>query len=135
MRGKIYLIILALFLISIAFFFRYEYTADKQARVDRFTQNYEINCFKKNAYLSIDECSKLTPEEIFIREQERQKQEAKDIEQKKEQVEKDLESQRKCKESLAKARLDYSSEKMANPSGRMLDWHSFIIKEYEKMCS
>lgn len=119
----------------IALFFRYEYTADKQARVDRFTQNYEVNCFRKNAYLSIDECSKLTPEEIFIREQKRQEQEAKEIEQKKEQVAKDLELHKECKENLAKARLRYISEKQNNTNPRMLDYYSHILKEYEKICS
>lgn len=135
---KLYLIALLGIAIALVVLFRYEYTADKQARVDRLTQRYEINCIKKSAYMSMDECFKLTPEEITLIEQQKEHQrieeEAKKIEIQNAKVAKDLESRKKCQASLAQARLDYESERISNSNSKMLDWKKYLVNEYERMC-
>lgn len=135
---KLYLIALLGIAIALVVLFRYEYTADKQARVDRLTQRYEINCIKKSAYMSMDECFKLTPEEVTLIEQQKEHQrieeEAKKIEVQNAKVAKDLESRKKCQDSLAQARLDYESERISNSNSKMLDWKKYLVSEYERMC-
>lgn len=138
MKRNLYFFALLGIAVSLVFLFRYEYTADKQARVDRLTQKYEINCIKKSAYLSMDECFKLTPEEITLLEQQKEQQrieeEAKNIEMQKAKAAKELESRKKCQDSLAQARLDYESERISNNNSKMLDWKKYLVNEYERMC-
>lgn len=134
MKNKLFILFFIAIAIFVLFFLRYDYTEDKQARVDRFTQKYEIFCIKKSLYLTFDECAKLTPEEIFLKDQRILKKAVEEEEKRKENIAKNKETEEKCKNNLAKARLDYSNAINSNENKRIIDWHKFIISEYEKLC-
>mgnify|MGYP003610841290 CR=1 FL=1 len=134
MKVMLYIFSVISALMVAAFLFRYEYTESKQARVDKFTQKYEINCQRKHAYMEVAECIKLTPEEMIEAEKRREEAESREVEIKKINEAKVVEQKKACQEMLDKARLDYISEKNIDPNSKITDFKKSIYTQYGGLC-
>lgn len=82
----------------------------------------------------MDECFKLTPEEIILRDQRILQEAVKEEEKKKEKISKALEAKKKCNENLSKAREDYANAINSNADSNMINFYKYTVKEFERLC-